>query len=55
MSALKTESGRPETMLLANVEFERSVWDAYRTECYPACDFVPVRERIRERVKNGGQ
>ena len=38
-----------------NVELERSAWGVFRTECYPAYDFVPVRERIRERVRNGGQ
>ena len=38
-----------------NVELERSAWGIFRTECYPAYDFVPVRERIKERVRNGGQ
>jgi hypothetical protein len=38
-----------------NVELERSAWGVFRTECYPAYDFVPVRERIKERVRNGGQ
>ncbi|WP_211452307.1 hypothetical protein [Collimonas antrihumi] len=45
----------PALLPLVNVELERSAWGAYRTECYPTYDFVPVRERIRERVKNGGQ
>ena len=34
-----------------NVELERSAWGVFRTECYPAYDFVPVRERIKERVR----
>jgi hypothetical protein len=38
-----------------NAELERSAWGVFRTECYPAYDFVPVRERIKERVRNGGQ
>jgi len=38
-----------------NVELERSAWGVFTTECYPAYDFVPVRVRIKERVKNGGQ
>src|SRR3977135_1280404 len=38
-----------------SVEPERSAWGVCRTECYPAYDFVPVRERIKERVRNGGQ
>jgi hypothetical protein len=38
-----------------NVELERSAWGVFRTECFPAYDFVPVRERIKERVRNGGQ
>jgi hypothetical protein len=38
-----------------NVELERSAWGVFRTECYPAYDFVPVRERIKERVRNGGK
>jgi hypothetical protein len=27
----------------------------FRTECYPAYDFIPVRERIKERVRKGGK
>lgn len=38
-----------------NVELERSAWGVFRTTCYPAYDFVPVRERIMERVRNGGK
>ena len=38
-----------------NVELERSAWGVFRTECYPAYDFLPVRERIKERVRNGGK
>ncbi|WP_414441404.1 hypothetical protein [Burkholderia sp. 22PA0106] len=45
----------PRLLPLVNVELERSAWGVFRTECYPAYDFLPVRERIRERVRNGGQ
>ena len=45
----------PSLLPLVSVELERSAWGVFRTECYPTYDFVPVRERIRERVKNGGQ
>ena len=38
-----------------NVELERSAWGVFRTECFPAYDFVPVRERIKERVRQGGK
>ena len=38
-----------------NVELERSAWGVFRTECYPAYDFVPVRDRIKERVRQGGK
>ena len=38
-----------------NVELERSAWGVFRTECYPAYDFIPVRERIKERVRQGGK
>jgi hypothetical protein len=38
-----------------NLTLERSAWGVFRTECYPAYDFVPVRERIKERVRNGGK
>ena len=40
---------------VVNLELERSAWSVFTTECYPSYDFVPVRERIRERVRNGGQ
>lgn len=45
----------PALLPLLNVELERSAWGVFRTECYATYDFVPVRERIRQRVKNGGQ
>ena len=46
----------PAALLPAvNVALERSAWGVFRSECYPAYDFMPVRERIRERVRNGGQ
>lgn len=38
-----------------NLELERSAWGVFQTECYPSYDFVPVRERICERVRQGGQ
>lgn len=40
---------------VVNVELERSAWGVFTTECFLSYDFVPVRERIKERVKNGGQ
>ena len=45
----------PEKLALVNVELERRAWGVFKTECYPTYDFVPARERIRERVRNGGQ
>ncbi len=45
----------PAKLAEVNVELERSAWGVFRTECYPAYDFVPVRERIRERVRQGGK
>jgi hypothetical protein len=45
----------PSRLAALNVELERSAWGVFRTECYPAYDFVPVRERIRERVRQGGK
>lgn len=45
----------PALLPQVNVELERSAWGVFRTECYPTYDFVPVRERIRERVRHGGQ
>ena len=45
----------PEKLPLVNLELERRAWGVFSTECYPTYDFVPVRERIRERVRNGGR
>lgn len=45
----------PSRLAEVNVELERSAWGVFRTECFPAYDFVPVRERIRERVRQGGK
>ncbi|MGE3245247.1 MAG: hypothetical protein AB7F96_18850 [Beijerinckiaceae bacterium] len=45
----------PEKIPVVNVELERSAWGVFRTECFPAYDFVPVREMIRERVRQGGK
>lgn len=45
----------PSKLNVVNVELERSAWGVFETECYPAYDFVPVREMIRERVRNGGK
>ena len=45
----------PHLLGLVNLELERSAWGVFRTECYPTYDFVPVRERIIERVRAGGQ
>ncbi len=45
----------PSKLAELNVELERSAWGVFTTECFPAYDFVPVRERIRERVRQGGQ
>jgi len=45
----------PEKLPLVNLELERRAWGVFSTECYPTYDFVPVRERIRERVRSGGQ
>lgn len=45
----------PRLLPLVNVELERSAWGVFGTECYPAYDFLPVRERIRERVRQGGK
>jgi len=49
-----TLSMPPDLLPVVNVELERSAWGVFRTECFPAYDFVPVRERIKERVRNGG-
>lgn len=45
----------PHLLPVVNLELERSAWGVFTTACYPSYDFVPVRERIRERVRNGGQ
>lgn len=45
----------PAKLAEVNVELERSAWGVFRTECFASYDFVPVRERIRERVRQGGQ
>lgn len=45
----------PHLLGQVNLELERSAWGVFKTECYPSYDFVPVRERIRERVRQGGQ
>jgi hypothetical protein len=45
----------PARLASINVELERSAWGVFRTECFPAYDFAPVREKIRERVRAGGQ
>ena len=45
----------PSKLNVVNVELERSAWGVFETECFPAYDFVPVREMIRERVRQGGK
>lgn len=45
----------PHLLGAVNLELERSAWGVFKTECYPTYDFVPVRERIAERVRQGGQ
>jgi hypothetical protein len=45
----------PHLLPVVNLELERSAWSVFSTECYPTYDFVPVRERIRARVRAGGQ
>ena len=45
----------PGKLAEVNVELERSAWGVFRTECFPAYDFVPVREKIRDRVRKGGK
>ncbi len=45
----------PSRLAAINVELERSAWGVFRTECYPAYDFAPVREVIRKRVRAGGK
>ena len=36
-----------------NVEIERSAWGVFATEFYPCYDFIPVRERIAARHRDG--
>ena len=50
-----TVSLHPSRLQALNLELERCAWGVFRTECYPSYDFVPVRERIRERVRQGGK
>lgn len=50
-----TVSLHPSRLQALNLELERSAWGVFRTECYPSYDFVPVRARIRERVRQGGK
>ncbi|MDX3907042.1 MAG: hypothetical protein QHC78_15250 [Pigmentiphaga sp.] len=38
-----------------NVELERRAWGVFKVEVHPSYDFVPVRERIKQRVLAGGQ
>jgi hypothetical protein len=45
----------PEKLAEVNLELERSAWGVFRTEVHPAYDFIPVRERIRDRVRQGGK
>lgn len=45
----------PHLVGLVNLELERSAWGVFSTEVYASYDFVPVRERIQERVRQGGQ
>jgi len=45
----------PDLLPVVNLELERSAWGVFETACYPSYDFVPVRERIRERVRQGGR
>ena len=45
----------PSLLPALNVELERSAWGVFSTEVFPTYDFIPVRETIRERVRNGGQ
>ncbi len=45
----------PALIPLVNLELERSAWGVFQTECFVSYDFLPVRERIQERVRQGGQ
>lgn len=45
----------PHLVPQVNLELERSAWGVFSTEVYTSYDFVPVRERIKQRVRDGGQ
>jgi hypothetical protein len=45
----------PHLLPIVNVELERSAWGVFKTDCYPTYDFLPARERIRDRVRAGGK
>ncbi|MFM9882989.1 MAG: hypothetical protein ACKVQT_08175 [Burkholderiales bacterium] len=45
----------PHLLPVVNLELERRGWGVFSTECYATYDFMPVRARIRERVRSGGQ
>jgi hypothetical protein len=45
----------PHLLGQVNLELERSAWGVFKVEVYPSYDFVPVRERIKVRVRQGGQ
>jgi len=42
-----------EKLGLVNLDLERSAWGVFSTECYVSYDFVPVRERIIQRYRDG--
>lgn len=44
-----------ERLAEVNVELERRAWGVFKVEIHPSYDFVPVRERIKQRVLAGGQ
>ena len=43
----------PDKLGAVNIELERSAWGVFSTEVYVTYDFVPVRERIRQRYHDG--
>ena len=45
----------PHLLPRVNLELERRGWGVFSSACYPSYDFVPVRERIQDRVRQGGQ
>ena len=45
----------PAASKLTKVQCRTGEWGVFRTECYPAYDFIAVRERIKERVRKGGK